>query len=64
MSSDDTTRQLPTEDRLDSLIAIVHQIAADVKGLQARMTGLEDRLTKYQLKSSLTRYKMPIAQSG
>ncbi len=43
MGNDDTTKQLPAEDRLDSLIALVHQIASDVRDIKARQENLEAR---------------------
>ena len=44
MSSDDTTKQLPTEDRLDSLIKLVQQIAQEVKALNGRVDSLEQKV--------------------
>lgn len=41
MSSDDLTKQMPTADRLEALIALVHEVAADVRELKARQESLE-----------------------
>ena len=43
MSSDDLTRQASTEDKIDSLIALAQQIAADVKILNGRVDSLEQK---------------------
>lgn len=43
MSDDDTTKELPTGDRLDSLISLVQQIAVDVRSSSERLERLESR---------------------
>ena len=44
MSSDDTTKQTPTEDKLDSLISLVHQLVSDVQNLQSQVNALEQKV--------------------
>lgn len=44
MSNDDTTKQLPTEDKLDSLITLVHQLADSVKHIESRLESLEQKV--------------------
>jgi chaperonin cofactor prefoldin len=44
MGGDDTTKELPTDDRLDSLISLVHQIAVDVRSSSEMLERLEARL--------------------
>lgn len=44
MSDDDTTKELPTGDRLDSLISLVQQIAVDVRSSSERLERVEGRL--------------------
>lgn len=43
MSDDDTTKELPIGDRLDSLISLVQQIAVDVRSSSERLERLESR---------------------
>jgi tetrahydromethanopterin S-methyltransferase subunit G len=44
MSNDDTTKQLPTEDKLDSLITLVHHLTDSVKNIDSRLESVESRL--------------------
>jgi hypothetical protein len=44
MSSDNLTKPTPTEDKLDSLISLVQQVAADVKSLNTRVDSLEQKV--------------------
>ena len=44
MSNDDTTKQLPTEDKLDSLITLVHHLTDSVKNVESRLGSVETRL--------------------
>lgn len=41
MSSDDTTRQLPIEDKLDSLILLVRQLVSDMSDVKSRLATVE-----------------------
>ena len=44
MSDDDTTKQTPTEDKLDSLISLVRQLVSDVQNLQSQVNALEQKV--------------------
>ncbi len=44
MTDDETTKQLPTDDRLDSLISLVQQLAIDLKDVRERLDGLEAKV--------------------
>jgi outer membrane murein-binding lipoprotein Lpp len=44
MSSDDLTKKVPTEDKLDSLLALVQEIATDVKTLNGRVDALDQKV--------------------
>jgi hypothetical protein len=44
MSNDDTTKQIPTEDKIDSLISLVHQLVSDVQNLQSQVNALEQKV--------------------
>ena len=44
MSNDDTTKQIPTEDKIDSLISLVHQLVSDVQNLQSQVNALEQKI--------------------
>ena len=44
MSRDDTTKNLPTEDKLDSLITLAHQLADSVKNIESRLESLEQKI--------------------
>jgi tetrahydromethanopterin S-methyltransferase subunit G len=44
MSGDDTTKQLPTEDKLDSLITLVHHLTDSVKNIDSRLESLEQKV--------------------
>lgn len=47
MSNDDT-KQMPTEDKLDSLISLVHQLVANMQGLQADVRKLQSDVQSLQ----------------
>ena len=44
MSSDDTTKQIPTEDKIDSLISLVRQLVSDMQNLQSQVNALEQKV--------------------
>ena len=44
MSNDDTTKHLPTEDKLDSLITLVHHLTDSVKNIESRLESLEQKV--------------------
>ncbi len=44
MSSDDLTKAVSTDDKLDSLITLVQQVATDVKTLNGRVDSLEQKV--------------------
>ena len=46
MSSDDLTKDLPTEDKLESLISLVRNLASDVSEIKSRLGALEDKVDK------------------
>jgi hypothetical protein len=48
MSDDGTTKELPTGDRLDSLISLVQQIAIDVRSSSERLERVEGRLERLE----------------
>lgn len=45
MSSDNVTKNLPTEDKIDSLIEMVRQLSSNVTGLWSEVTEIKNRLT-------------------
>ena len=44
MSSDDITKQFPTEDKLDSLITLVHQLSDRIQNIDSRLESLEQKV--------------------
>ena len=44
MSSDDLTKTISTEDKIDSLLVLVRQVASDVKTLNSRVDALEQKV--------------------
>ena len=44
MSSDDTKKQFPTEDKLDSLIRLVHQLSDRIQNIDSRLESLEQKV--------------------
>lgn len=50
MADDEKTKQLPTDDRLDSLISLVQQLVGDLKEVRERINGLEAKLDGLEAK--------------
>lgn len=48
MSNDDTTKQIPTEDKLDSLISLVHQLGANMQELRSDVQELQSGVQNLQ----------------
>src|SRR4051812_29365575 len=60
MSSDGLTKQTPTEDKLDSLIYLVQQIAVDVKALNARVDSLDQKVDALNTRVDLLDQKVDV----
>jgi peptidoglycan hydrolase CwlO-like protein len=58
LSSDDLAERTPTEDKLDSLISLVQQIAAGVKSLNNRVDSLDQKVGSLEQKVDLLDQKV------